>query len=35
VAPTILSSLGLEPELLHSVAVEGTQALPGLGVAHH
>lgn len=35
VAPTILSSLGLEPELLHAVAVEGTKALPGLGVAHH
>ena len=30
VAPTILRALGVEPEQLHSVKVEGTQALPGL-----
>jgi hypothetical protein len=29
VAPTILRMLGLKPELLHSVAVDGTHALPG------
>ncbi|KAA1011054.1 alkaline phosphatase family protein [Paraburkholderia panacisoli] len=29
VAPTILRLLDLRPELLHSVAVEGTRALPG------
>ncbi|HEY4352224.1 MAG TPA: hypothetical protein VGN31_13420, partial [Paraburkholderia sp.] len=28
VAPTILRVLGLEPELLHSVALEGTPVLP-------
>jgi hypothetical protein len=28
VAPTILRLLDLEPELLHSVAIEGTRALP-------
>jgi hypothetical protein len=31
VAPTILSVLDLEPELLHAVAVEETRVLPGLG----
>jgi predicted AlkP superfamily pyrophosphatase or phosphodiesterase len=31
VAPTILRLLGVEPELLHSVAVEGTPVLPELG----
>jgi predicted AlkP superfamily pyrophosphatase or phosphodiesterase len=31
VAPTILRMLGLKPELLHSVTVEGTRALPGFG----
>lgn len=31
VAPTILRSLGLEPRLLHAVALEGTRVLPGLG----
>ncbi|MHA7152512.1 alkaline phosphatase family protein, partial [Burkholderia pseudomallei] len=30
VAPTILRSLGLEPRLLHAVALEGTRVLPGL-----
>ncbi|GAB2914225.1 alkaline phosphatase family protein [Paraburkholderia jirisanensis] len=30
VAPTILRLLGVEPELLHSVAVEGTPVLPEL-----
>ncbi|MDP9044613.1 MAG: alkaline phosphatase family protein [Pseudomonadota bacterium] len=30
VAPTILRTLGLDPRLLHSVAVEGTRVLPGL-----
>lgn len=32
VAPTILHSLGLEPRLLHAVALEGTRVLPGLGL---
>jgi hypothetical protein len=32
VAPTILRSLGLDPDDLHSVKLEGTQVLPGL---HH
>ncbi|CAJ9380580.1 type I phosphodiesterase/nucleotide pyrophosphatase family protein [Burkholderia pseudomallei] len=32
VAPTILRSLGLEPRLLHAVALEGTRVLPGLGL---
>jgi predicted AlkP superfamily pyrophosphatase or phosphodiesterase len=32
VAPTILRYLGLDPQSLHSVAVEGTQVLPGLGL---
>ncbi|TCK37181.1 type I phosphodiesterase/nucleotide pyrophosphatase [Paraburkholderia sp. BL8N3] len=31
VAPTILKSLKLDPNALQSVAVEGTQVLPGLG----
>ncbi|NUX52718.1 alkaline phosphatase family protein [Paraburkholderia youngii] len=31
VAPTVLKSLALDPSLLHSVAAEGTQVLPGLG----
>ncbi|WP_323120423.1 alkaline phosphatase family protein [Burkholderia alba] len=34
VAPTILRVLGLEPELLHAVRLEGTRTLPGLGIAH-
>ncbi|CAB4046830.1 alkaline phosphatase family protein [Paraburkholderia phenoliruptrix] len=34
VAPTILRMLGLAPELLHSVAREGTRALPGLERGH-
>lgn len=34
VAPTILRFLDLKPELLHSVAQEGTRALPGLGLEH-
>ncbi|WP_233863534.1 alkaline phosphatase family protein [Paraburkholderia adhaesiva] len=32
VAPTILKALDLDPRLLHSVAVEGTDTLPGLGL---
>jgi predicted AlkP superfamily pyrophosphatase or phosphodiesterase len=32
VAPTILSELGIDPELLNSVAVEKTTVLPGLGL---
>ena len=32
VAPTILRYLGLDPQSLHSVAVEQTQVLPGLGL---
>ncbi|CAJ9087386.1 type I phosphodiesterase/nucleotide pyrophosphatase family protein [Burkholderia pseudomallei] len=32
VAPTILRSLGLEPRLLHAVALEGTRVLPDLGL---
>ncbi|MGF6777127.1 alkaline phosphatase family protein [Paraburkholderia sp. GAS334] len=32
VAPTILRVLDLDPELLHSVQVEGTRVLPGLGI---
>ncbi|MDN7181567.1 alkaline phosphatase family protein [Caballeronia sp. SEWSISQ10-4 2] len=34
VAPTILGVLDLDPELLHSVAQEGTRVLPGLGIDH-
>ncbi|PMS37382.1 type I phosphodiesterase/nucleotide pyrophosphatase [Trinickia symbiotica] len=34
VAPTILRLLDLKPEFLHSVAQEGTRALPGLGLGH-
>ncbi len=34
VAPTILRMLGLAPELLHSVAREGTHTLPGLEREH-
>lgn len=34
VAPTILRALDLDPALLHSVQVEGTQLLPGLGIEH-
>jgi arylsulfatase A-like enzyme len=34
VAPTILRLLGVEPDLLHSVAVEGTPALPELSGGH-
>lgn len=32
VAPTILKALDLDPRLLHAVAVEGTRALPDLGL---
>lgn len=32
VAPTILRALDVDPDLLHSVAAEGTRALPGLGL---
>ena len=32
VAPTILRYLGLDPQSLHSVSVEQTQVLPGLGL---
>jgi hypothetical protein len=31
IAPTILLTLGLDPQLLDAVKAEGTQALPGLG----
>jgi hypothetical protein len=31
IAPTILASLGLNPNKLDAVRAEGTQALPGLG----
>ncbi|PMS25141.1 alkaline phosphatase family protein [Paraburkholderia rhynchosiae] len=34
VAPTILRMLGLAPELLHSVALEGTRTLPGFEREH-
>lgn len=34
VAPTILRALDLDPSLLHSVQVEGTRTLPGLGIEH-
>lgn len=34
VAPTILRLLDLKPELLHSVAIEGTRALPGFEREH-
>lgn len=34
VAPTILRLLDLNPELLQSVAIEGTRTLPGLGREH-
>lgn len=30
VAPTILKALGLDPELLDGVRIEGTASLPGL-----
>ena len=30
IAPTILAALGLDPEKLISVQIEGTQVLPGL-----
>jgi hypothetical protein len=32
VAPSILAALGLDPNSLQSVQVEGTQVLPGLGL---
>jgi hypothetical protein len=32
VAPTILKALDLDPDLLQSVAVEGTRTLPGPGL---
>jgi hypothetical protein len=31
VAPTILALLGLDPNALAAVQIEGTQVLPGLG----
>jgi hypothetical protein len=34
VAPTILRLLDVKPELLHSVAIEGTRALPGFEREH-
>ncbi|NYH25925.1 alkaline phosphatase family protein [Paraburkholderia bryophila] len=34
VAPTILRMLDLNPDLLHSVAIEGTRPLPGFGREH-
>ncbi|MFP3568419.1 alkaline phosphatase family protein [Paraburkholderia sp. SIMBA_030] len=34
VAPTILRMLDIEPELLHSVAIEGTRTLPGFDRGH-
>ena len=30
VAPTILKALGLKPESLHAVQVQGTEVLPGI-----
>jgi len=30
VAPTILKALGLDPNALQAVRIEGTQGLPGL-----
>jgi arylsulfatase A-like enzyme len=33
IAPTILDLLGLDPNALQAVQVEGTQVLPG--IAHH
>ncbi len=35
VAPTILKALGLDPNALQSVVLEGTEVLPGLFEAHH
>jgi arylsulfatase A-like enzyme len=34
VAPTILALLGLDPDALTAVQIEGTQVLPGLGRRH-
>ncbi len=34
VAPTILRLLGLDPDALKAVRIEGTQALPGIGQGH-
>jgi arylsulfatase A-like enzyme len=34
VAPTILRMLDLDPDLLHSVASEGTRTLPGFDRGH-
>jgi arylsulfatase A-like enzyme len=34
VAPTILALLGLNPNALTAVQIEGTQVLPGLGGPH-
>jgi len=34
VAPTILALLGLDPDALRAVRIEGTQVLPGLGGRH-
>ena len=34
VAPTILSLLGLDPDALQAVRIEGTQVLPGIGGEH-
>jgi arylsulfatase A-like enzyme len=30
VAPTILKALGLKPESLHAVQLQGTEVLPGI-----
>jgi hypothetical protein len=34
VAPTILRALGLDPDALESVRLEGTQVLPGIDLSH-
>jgi hypothetical protein len=34
VAPTVLALLGLNPNALKAVQIEGTQVLPGLGERH-
>ena len=31
IAPTILQLLGLDPEQLQAVQIEGTRVLPGIG----
>ena len=35
IAPTILRLLGLDPDALRAVRIEGTQVLPGLGALRH